>query len=121
MVKEAVKEALPSGSLYKAMPRGGASAKVASAAAVVEFASGSECLERSVGGREQKTFDDIFDWKLVRTPDGHHVPYWEYGPSTFAEYLQNVYWDNLVPSEETGYVYPRWHRAPLSIDESLLV
>ncbi|MFM7990034.1 MAG: hypothetical protein ACKPKO_63045, partial [Candidatus Fonsibacter sp.] len=78
-------------------------------------------VQRSVGGTEQNTFDDIFDWKLVQTPDGRHIPYWEHGPSTFAEYLQRVYWNNLVLSEETGYVDPGWLRAPASIDESLLV
>ncbi|MFM7979016.1 MAG: hypothetical protein ACKPKO_06830, partial [Candidatus Fonsibacter sp.] len=61
------------------------SAKAASAAAVVEFASERECLQRSVGGKEQKTFDDIFDWKLVQTPDGRNIPYWELGSSTFVE------------------------------------
>ncbi|MFM7980325.1 MAG: hypothetical protein ACKPKO_13515, partial [Candidatus Fonsibacter sp.] len=67
------------------------------------------------GGREQKTFDEIF------TPDGRNIPYLDLGPSTFAEYLQRAYWNNLVPSEDTGYVDPGWLRASPSVDESLLV
>ena len=91
MVKVVVKEELPSGPPQKAMPRSGsaagyklappessskvrsASIKAASASGVVEFASERECLERRVGGREQKTFDEIFDWKLVQLRDGSNV------------------------------------------------
>ncbi|MFM7985834.1 MAG: hypothetical protein ACKPKO_41620, partial [Candidatus Fonsibacter sp.] len=98
-----------------------ASVKAASVAAVVEFASERECLERRIGGREQKTFDDIFDRKLVQLFDGCNVAYREHGPPTFAEYLQRAYWNNLVPSEETGYVDPGWLRAFVNIDEPLLV
>ncbi|MFM7985648.1 MAG: hypothetical protein ACKPKO_40685, partial [Candidatus Fonsibacter sp.] len=96
-------------------------AKAASVAAVVEFAAEKECLQRSVGGREQKTFDEIIDWKLALTLDGRYAPYWELGPSTFAEYVQRAYWNNLISSEETGYVDPGWLRASPSVDESLLV
>ncbi|MFM7982136.1 MAG: hypothetical protein ACKPKO_22740, partial [Candidatus Fonsibacter sp.] len=119
MVKEAVKGEFPPRPPFKAMPK--LPSKAASAAAVVECASGRECLQRSVGGREQKKLDEIFDWKLVQSPDGTYTPFWNLGPSTFAEYVQRAYWNSLSPSEETGYVDPGWLRRPANLDESMLV
>ena len=59
--------------------RRSSSVKAASVAAVVGFASEAERFERSVGGAEDKSFDEIFDWK--RNSSG--VPYWQRGPATF--------------------------------------
>ncbi|MFM7983387.1 MAG: hypothetical protein ACKPKO_29095, partial [Candidatus Fonsibacter sp.] len=57
----------------------------------------------------------FFDWKLVRSLDGGYTPYWDLGPSTFAEYVQKAYWNSLTPSEETGYVDPGWLRTSANI------
>ncbi|MFM7986050.1 MAG: hypothetical protein ACKPKO_42725, partial [Candidatus Fonsibacter sp.] len=79
-------------------------------------------MQRSVGGAEQNTFDEIFDWKMVEGPEGTFTQFWNLGPSTFPEFVQRAYWDSLSPSGETGYVDLGWNRRPtIIVDESLLV
>ncbi|MFM7987957.1 MAG: hypothetical protein ACKPKO_52455, partial [Candidatus Fonsibacter sp.] len=121
MVKEAIKEDFPPRPPYKAMPKL-PSAKAASVAAVIKFASGRECLQRSTGGAEQKTFDEIFDWKMIEVSDGVFTHYRNIGPPTFSDYLQRAYWDALPSFGETGYEDLGWkRRATFLEDESVLV
>ncbi|MFM7984184.1 MAG: hypothetical protein ACKPKO_33165, partial [Candidatus Fonsibacter sp.] len=75
-----------------------------------------ERFERSVGGAEEKSFDEIFEWKR----DSSGVPYWKRGPPTFQECFQKVYWDRLSPGFETGYIDPGWLRPAPLLDENAL-
>ncbi|MFM7983255.1 MAG: hypothetical protein ACKPKO_28435, partial [Candidatus Fonsibacter sp.] len=91
-----------------------ASVRAASAAAVIHAASGMERFESRVGQEEDKSFDELYDWKL----DADGAPYWEKGPETFKEYVGKVFWDRLSMPYETGYLDLGWIRpAPSFIDK----
>ncbi|MFM7978337.1 MAG: hypothetical protein ACKPKO_03395, partial [Candidatus Fonsibacter sp.] len=62
--------------------------------------------ERRIGQDDDKTFDEIYDWKL----DENGVPFWEKGFEDFNDFVGKVYWDQMCMPHETGYQDPGWMR-----------
>ncbi|MFM7979968.1 MAG: hypothetical protein ACKPKO_11700, partial [Candidatus Fonsibacter sp.] len=84
--------------------------RAASAAAVLRAAAKMERFERQVGHEYDKTFDEIYDWKL----DENGVLFWEKGFENFNDFVGKVYWDQQGHPHETGYQDPGWMRpAPI--------